>query len=177
MPRHVVVVNGGSSSGKTSIARQLQRILPEPWLRFGVDELIDAMPPSVTSGSSGIEFGAAGEVAVGPAFRALESAWMTGLAATAHAGARIIVDDVFLSGRASQDRWRAALDGLEVLWVGVRCEPSVAAEREERRGDRTAGMATSQADTVHDGVTYDVEVDTTTQAPEECARLIASHLT
>ena len=34
----VIVLNGGSSSGKSSIARQLQaRLAPEPWLTFGVD--------------------------------------------------------------------------------------------------------------------------------------------
>lgn len=40
----VIVLNGGSSSGKSSLARALQEVLPEPWLRLGVDDLIDAMP-------------------------------------------------------------------------------------------------------------------------------------
>jgi chloramphenicol 3-O phosphotransferase len=29
----VIVLNGGSSSGKTGIARCLQAILPRPWIR------------------------------------------------------------------------------------------------------------------------------------------------
>jgi len=40
------VLNGGSSSGKSGIARCLQAILPDPWLAFGVDTLIQAMPVS-----------------------------------------------------------------------------------------------------------------------------------
>jgi len=42
---------------------------------------------------------------------------MTGLAAMAKTGARIIIDDVFLSGGASQEPTRRALQDLEVLWV------------------------------------------------------------
>jgi chloramphenicol 3-O phosphotransferase len=42
----VIVLNGGSSSGKSGIARCLQAVLPDPWLVFGVDSLIDAMPGS-----------------------------------------------------------------------------------------------------------------------------------
>ena len=38
------MLNGGSSSGKSGIARCLQAVLPDPWLVFGVDTLIQAMP-------------------------------------------------------------------------------------------------------------------------------------
>jgi chloramphenicol 3-O phosphotransferase len=38
----VIVLNGGSSSGKSGIARCLQAVLPDPWLVFGVDTLIAA---------------------------------------------------------------------------------------------------------------------------------------
>jgi len=37
-------------------------------------------------------------------FRVLEDAWMEGVAAMARAGARIIIDDAFLGGAASQQR-------------------------------------------------------------------------
>jgi chloramphenicol 3-O phosphotransferase len=40
----VIVLNGGSSSGKSSIARSLQELLPDLWLTFGVDAFIDALP-------------------------------------------------------------------------------------------------------------------------------------
>jgi chloramphenicol 3-O phosphotransferase len=63
-----------------------------------------------------------------------------------------------------------------VLWVGVRCESTVAAGREVARGDRVAGMAESQADIVHQGVAYDLEVDTTHTESMECARLVAAHV-
>ncbi|MGH9044898.1 MAG: phosphotransferase-like protein [Acidimicrobiales bacterium] len=44
MTVEVVVLNGGSSSGKSSIARRLQSLLGPTWLVFGVDDLIRALP-------------------------------------------------------------------------------------------------------------------------------------
>lgn len=172
----VIVLNGGSSSGKSTIVRQLQAVLPQPWLAFGVDSLIEAMPQSMQSSTAGIEFAADGGVSVGSDFMALQSAWMEGIAAMARAGAPVIIDDVFLGGAATQQRWQRVLDGLDVLWVGVRCDSAIAAERERARGDRIPGMAVSQARVVHEGVIYDLEVDTTRTESLACAQIIARHV-
>ncbi|MGP3988456.1 chloramphenicol phosphotransferase CPT [Streptomyces sp. 3N207] len=176
MTTQVIVLNGGSSSGKSGITRCLQAVLPEPWLAVGVDTLVEAMPAAMQTSDVGITFAADGGVSVGPVFRDLEAAWREGTAAMARAGARIIIDDVFLGGAASQQRWQQALDGLDVLWVGVRCASTVAAGREIARGDRARGMAASQAETVHRGVVYDVEVDTTDAESLECARIVAARV-
>lgn len=179
MAYQVIVLNGGSSSGKSGIARCLQAVLlPEAWLTFGTDTLVDGMPAGLRGSGpgAGIGFGADGVVSVGEAFRRMDDAWAVGIGAMARAGARVIVDEVFLGGPASQDRWRRALDGLEVLWVGVRCAPEVAAGRETARGDRVGGMAAAQAEAVHRGVGYDLEVDTTDTESMECARIIAARV-
>jgi chloramphenicol 3-O phosphotransferase len=171
----VVVINGGSSSGKTTIARCLQGLLlPDVWLRWSIDDLVDALPPSGPQGEAAIEFSPDGSVTPGPAFRRAEEAWLAGLAATARSGTGVLLDDVFLGGSASQERVRAAVHGLQVLWVGVHCDPDVAAAREAGREDRAPGMAATQAHLVHRGVTYDVEVDTTTTTAEACARTVLS---
>ncbi|RPK72312.1 Chloramphenicol 3-O phosphotransferase [Streptomyces sp. ADI97-07] len=172
----MIILNGGSSSGKTGIVRCLQAVLPDPWLAFGADSFVDAMPARMQASDAGIEIAADGRVSVGAEFRALEAAWGEGIVAMAGAGARIIVDEVFLGGAESQQRWQKALGGLAVLWVGVRCESDVAAGREIARGDRAWGMAASQADTVHRGVIYDLEVDTTRAESLVCARTIAAHV-
>ncbi|MFB7619031.1 chloramphenicol phosphotransferase CPT [Kitasatospora sp. NPDC056181] len=176
MTTQVIVLNGGSSSGKSGIVRCLQAVLPDPWLAAAIDSLIEMMPASMQASDLGIEIAADGAVAVGSTFRELEAAWMAGVAAMARAGARIIVDDVFLGGAESQERWRDVLDGLDVLWVGVRCESVVAAGREIARGDRAPGMAAQQAPIVHRGVVYDLEVDTTHTESLDCARTIAARV-
>ena len=66
VPTDIIVLNGGSSSGKTSLARCLQELLPEPWLALGVDDLIAAMPPSSPDREPAISFALDGVVAVGP---------------------------------------------------------------------------------------------------------------
>jgi chloramphenicol 3-O phosphotransferase len=174
MTPQVIVLNGSSSSGKSGIARCLQAVLPDPWLALGVDTFIQAMPVSLQTSAAGIEVAPDGAVIIGPEFRALEAAWTGGVAAMARAGARVIVDEVFLGGAASQQRWQQALAALPVLWVGVRCETEVAAGREIARGDRVTGMAVSQADVVHRGVRYDLQVDTTHTEALQCAREIAA---
>jgi len=172
----MIILNGGSSSGKSGIIRCLQAILPDPWLAFGCDSLVESMPARMRASEAGIVLSADGQVGVGEDFRALEAAWIDGIVAMARAGARIIIDEVFLGGAESQQRWQKALGELPVLWVGVRCDRAVAAGREIARGDRTAGMAALQADVVHQGVSYDLEVDTTHSESLACAQVIAAHV-
>lgn len=167
------MLNGGSSSGKTTIAACLQDILPSPWLRLGVDTLIDTLPQRLLTSETGIEIGSDGSVRPGQEFRRLELAWMQGIAAMVHAGAHIIIEDVFVSGVDTRNRWQAALAGISVLWVGVHCDPIVATERERERGNRVTGMAQVQAQMVHAGMAYDLEVDTSATSAMECAQRIA----
>ena len=47
------------------------------------------MPASPQASAAGLEIGAGGEITVGPQFRALEAAWLEGVAAIARAGARV----------------------------------------------------------------------------------------
>jgi chloramphenicol 3-O phosphotransferase len=143
---------------------------------LGVDTLVEAMPASMQAGGSGIGFGPDGQISVGPAFGALEAAWMSGVAAMVRAGANVILDEAFLGGASSQRRWLDVLAGLQVLWAGCAVTPGGATKRELRRSDRIPGMAASQARLVHQGVSYDVEVDTSRTDAMVCARVIAAHV-
>lgn len=176
MTVQVIVLNGGSSSGKSSIARALQAKLARPWLHLGVDTLIQVAPERLWQSADGLVVTESGEIIVGPGFRTLEAAWDRGLAAMAHAGAGLILEQVFLAGGAAQRKWQATLEGLRVLWVGVRCDAATAAAREAARGDRLPGMAAVQAEIVHQGVAYDLEVDTARLPTAACAERIAARL-
>jgi chloramphenicol 3-O phosphotransferase len=187
----VVVLNGGSSSGKTSIARCLQQLLGPTWMTLGVDDLVRALPGGdevgdlvrarpdcggPASAAGPIEFGPDGSVTVGEDFRRAEASWYAGLAAIGRCGTGLILDEVFLGGAWSQERLAADMAGLAVVWVGVRCDPQVAAARERSRPDRVDGMARRQAVQVHEGVVYDLVVDTAAASAADCARIIAAHL-
>jgi chloramphenicol 3-O phosphotransferase len=137
--------------------------------------LIRAMShgPTDTTVAGSLDFKPDGSIAIGPAFRQAEASWYEGLAAIAHAGTGVIMDEVFLDGGESQVRLRRALEGLAVVWIGVRCHPVIAEAREIRRGDRMRGLARDQAERVHEGVSYDIVVDTTDTLTADCADLIA----
>ena len=176
MGTDVIVLNGGSSAGKSLIARCLQNLLPRPWLTLGIDDLLQAMPLPESGHHPGLTFEATGAIVVDPVFRQFEAAWYQGISAMARAGLGIIVDEVFLGAAASQARLRSALGELSVLWVGVHCDADVATTREVGRPFRVAGQAALQAELVHEGVLYDVEVDTTVTPALDCARIIAGQV-
>ena len=175
MSTRVIVLNGASSAGKTSIARCLQAMLTPPWLRLGIDDLIRAMPDEGIEDGSLLHIGGTGEVEVGPGWRTLEASWYIGVAAIAASGTGVIIDEVLLDGGGGQERLRTALGGLAVLWVGVKCDREVARAREAQRPDRVAGMAEYQSAVVHEGVAYDMIVDTSHDSPESCATRILAH--
>lgn len=183
MATEVIVLNGGSSAGKTSIAARLQELLEQPWITLAVDDLLAKLPASLVGGAPPrpgrpplISFGPGGEVDLGPGWPPVEAAWYVGVAGMARAGLGVVVDEVLLSGGEGQRRLAAAFDGLEVLWVGVRCDPQVAAAREATRADRIVGGAADQAERVHAGMRYDVVVDTTAATADDCARAILTYV-
>jgi chloramphenicol 3-O phosphotransferase len=165
----VIVLNGTSSSGKTSIGRCLQSILSIPWLLLGIDDLIRAVPDKGIDDGTLLHVSEIGQVEIGPGWRSLETSWYIGIATIAASGTGVIVDEVFLDGGAGQERLRTALSGLGVLWVGVTCDLDIARAREAQRPDRVAGQAESQMTVVHEGVEYDLVVDTSCATSESCA--------
>ena len=158
-PGRVIILNGGSSAGKTTLGRGLQSALPDTWLLLGIDLLIWMLPPEMINDTNGLSVHN-GVILRGELFMSLYAGFQKAVAALARGGVNVLLDDLTLDGVADQQRWNDALRGLGVLWVGVRCAPAIAAEREVRRQSRLPGIARHQAESVHVGVRYDVEVDT-----------------
>jgi len=97
--------------------------------------------------------------------------WYGCIRALALAGNSIIADAGFL-----EMAWLLtqieALDGIEALYVGVRCPLAEVERREIARGDRAIGYARAQYDRVYQYGPYDVEVDTSVLGPEAIAAII-----
>jgi chloramphenicol 3-O-phosphotransferase len=53
-PGRVVILNGGSSAGKTTLGRSLQSALPDTWLLLGIDLLIWTLPPRMINDADGL---------------------------------------------------------------------------------------------------------------------------
>ena len=172
MSGRVIILNGGSSSGKTTLGRRLQGILPGSWLLVGIDHLLWTLPPRLYGDPDGITF-TNGEVSVGSTFRSLSEGYRRAVATLAAETADLVVDEVFVRGGDEQEEWRSVLGSAATLWVGVRCSPEEAERRNVARGDRMHGLALAQALSVHAGVTYDVEVDTEVLTTAQAATVVA----
>jgi chloramphenicol 3-O phosphotransferase len=175
-PGRVLFLNGGSSAGKTTLGRTLQSGLPDPWLLLGIDQLMWALPPEMVNDPDGISVHE-GVITRGDRFMAIYDGFQLAVAALVRGGVNVILDDVMLDGATDQARWDVALQGLAVCWIGVRCAPGIAAEREAGRGTRLPGIARHQAEWVHQGVRYDVEVDTGVMDRRETSGVIVEYLT
>ena len=62
------------------------------------------------------------------------------------------------------------------LWVGVHCPLAIAEQRERERGDRIVGTVRGQHALVHTFRKYDIDIDTSVAAPQECAEAILAVL-
>jgi chloramphenicol 3-O phosphotransferase len=178
----VVVLNGTSSAGKTTIAsavRDRRAAVGDFWLLVGIDDVLSKLSAEwldlgLSTGrgrhaADGLWFEstpAGPALRVGSLCRQLLHIYRSTVAAAAHAGLNVIVDDVVIDAQIWDD-WQVALTGLEVVWVGVHCELDVVEARERSRGDRAVGTARSQYATVHAAASYDLAIDTTSCGPDQ----------
>jgi chloramphenicol 3-O phosphotransferase len=181
----VIVLNGTSSAGKSTLTRALQARLDGAWLGVGIDTVVFALPKAYldlplwgevfryvpAEAGSAAPF----RIATGELGHRLVEGMHRMVASLADAGLSVIVDHVLLEPGWLPDL-TARLAGHEVLFVGVRCPLEVVVRREAERRDRTIGQAAAQFDVVHSLGGYDLEVDTSLQSPEEAAATIAEAL-
>lgn len=174
----VVILNGTSSSGKTSLARAIQRLANGPALRVSMDDFLEMMPPRFANDDEAFSFRlvsgaepAEVEIGTGSYGAALMRGMRASVAALADQGLDLVVDDVML-GADDQAHYREVLAEHTVTFVAVRCAMETAEQRERDRGDRDIGMARWQFTRVHAGRTYDLEVSTDEVSPDEGARVI-----
>ena len=163
----VLFLNGTSSSGKSSIAEQLLLVLDRPFFHMPVDA-VNAMRARQRT----LELGPAEQTAVLARTRA---GFHRAVAGMAQAGNDVVADYVL------SEQWRlldclTVLAGLDVVFIGVRCSPRELARREQERGDRHPGQAAAQLRQVHSYGSYDIECDTTTASPRDCALAIKHSL-
>jgi chloramphenicol 3-O phosphotransferase len=68
--------------------------------------------------------------------------------------------------------YRELLGLFDLRMVGLFASLAVLEARERARGDRQIGLARWQFDRVHQGIVYDLELDTTAMLPRACAERI-----
>lgn len=178
-PPDLILLNGSSSAGKTSICKVLQERLPQGYLHFSVDDVFPWTPLRWHGSEAGFKFVpmSNGEMPIltGPEGLKIMRAWRRMVRAALDAGVRAVLDEVFVTDDSLED-WVSALAGRDVFFVGVRCDLAELQRRELARGDRGEGQALWQHQRVHAQGPYDLEIDSTSTSPEACADQIIAAL-
>ncbi|OBG88730.1 chloramphenicol phosphotransferase CPT family protein [Mycolicibacterium farcinogenes] len=163
----VVLLNGVSSSGKSTLAHQLIADFDTPWFHMGVD-MFGAM--RAERQTHDLDTDGLSEV-----LRRTRAGFHRAVRGMALAGNNIVMDHVLSEPWRLPDLLTVMVD-VDVVFVGVHCEPNDLTHREAARGDRVAGTAVAQIEVVHQHGLYDVEVNTSEETVEACTARIRDYL-
>ena len=157
----IIVLNGTSSSGKTTLARELQSQYSDAYLLCSLDAFWDMTPYKIPAGSNN--------------FPKMKLAMAKSVKALAETGHNVIVDIVFC-GQKTYEEFSSTLADFTVNFIKVDCPLYELEERELARGDRPHGLAQSQIKSTHDGRVYDLTINTAANSPQQCAESSRKHL-
>lgn len=162
----VIVLNGTSSSGKTTIARALQEaVAPRIFLNFSVDNILSSLPRSAIDRIiSGADISDLGLPELIRAFYACTGQLLD-------LGHDLIIDHA-ITAQYHADLLAAATERHRKILVGLDCPPELLRDRERRRGDRRIGLAEQQHAQIHTLLNYDLMIDTSAVSPPEAAAQI-----
>lgn len=170
----IILINGTSSSGKTSLLHALQDLLEEPYLEAGIDKFIFMLPGRYLERPLWDDVlgladraGAAGHTLVKGMHRAIQALSLSGV--------NVIADHVLVEP-AWTEECAALFSDLPAYLVGVQCPLEVLEARERSRRNRTLGQARLQYEIIHKYACYDLLVDTSVLSPLECARQVISRM-
>jgi len=157
----LIVLNGASSSGKSTLCRALSAVLAGPTIHLEEDRFVfDTVHARFLDGPGAPEI-----------FRRTMVGYYGSLGAFLAAGLSALADTGFYTPELVEAFVRAL--PTETVWlVAVRCSLDELERRERARGDRSAGLARQQHDSIHAAVVYDIEVDTSESSPDMCAEVI-----
>jgi chloramphenicol 3-O phosphotransferase len=189
----IIILNGIPRSGKSSIAAAIQENFDGVWMNLGMDGFMAMTPPRYLPG---IGLRPGGERPdLEPLIATLYRAMYDAIAAHSRRGLNVVTDvghhDGYATPRAILPACARLLDGLPVLFVGVRCPLLIIMERRRitgwDAGPSTTGWDTDAPATVPEPVRrwqravhfpgiYDLEVDTSVLSLEQCAAKIRARL-
>jgi chloramphenicol 3-O phosphotransferase len=163
-PGKIIIINGPSSSGKTTLALAVQKQLDIPFIRFSFDLFIDHKAFPVEQMRSGMF---SWEQMRPFVFRGLHQC----LPALATAGNNVIFDHI-IETKAWLYELVSLISELDVFFVGLHCSLAELERREIQRGDRRPGEARQDLQTVHSIPTYDLEINSEDPLEENVPLLI-----
>jgi chloramphenicol 3-O phosphotransferase len=170
----IIILNGASSSGKTSLLEVLQTKLAEPYLNAGIDKFIWMLPKRYLDRPLWDDVLGLADKA-GATGHTLFSGMHHAIAVLARTGNNVLADHVLVEPAWVNECAELFAD-LPAYLIGLQCSLDVLEAREKARRNRTLGQARTQFGVIHKYCTYDLEVDTSVDNPEVCAEKILERL-
>lgn len=165
----VIILNGTSSSGKTTVARAFQEASSSLFLNFSIDSILYALPATALARIT------AGDDITDLRVPELVRAFHACVRQLLDLGHDLVIDQA-VTARYHVESLLGAVEGHLALIVGLECAAEVLMEREEKRGDRRPGMAAQQLERIHSWLAYDLVIDTAVVSPDDAARRILEAL-
>jgi chloramphenicol 3-O phosphotransferase len=170
----IILINGTSSSGKSSIVKALQEQSSLPYLDAGLDRFLWMLPLRYLDRPLWDDvLGLASSA--GQTGHTLVRAMHRAIVSLSYSGMNVVADHVLVEPDWVRD-CATLLCELPAFLIGVRCPLAVLEERERSRRDRTLGQAKAQFALVHAHDIYDLEVDTSLMSAQECAAAILARV-
>lgn len=181
----IILLNGAPRSGKSSIAKVIQNTFDGVWINLGVDSFIQTLPEHLKPGI-GLRPIAPNSPAERPEIEAiiptLYATLHDSIVAHSRLGLNVVVDiayhDAYTKPLAILEDARKRLQGLPILFVGVRCDIETIMQRRNSGDPNIYAQSTSDnpipepvlrwQNEVHEGKSYDLEVDTSKKSAKEC---------
>ena len=165
-PGKIILLNGASSSGKSSLAHAVQARIEEPFWHISIDHLRD-------SGVLPMARIRAGEFRWATMRDAFFEGFEQSLLAYVRCGNNLIVEHI-MESRAWLLRLAGLLVGQDAFFVGLHCDLEELERREIARGDRRVGDARRDFHQIHSYCLYDLELDSAVPPEINAERLIAA---
>jgi chloramphenicol 3-O phosphotransferase len=160
----IILLNGPSSAGKTTLAKAIQQQLDQPFWHVSSDQFIEAqMLPQRRD-----EGGDFGWGVLRPRFFRAFHCCLPAIASAEH---NLIVDHVIEFATWMQELVDL-LAPYDVFFVGVQCSLEELERRERARGDRLIGEARDHLQVVHSFGAYDYMVDSSIATAQDNAQQI-----
>ncbi|MEH2378073.1 MAG: hypothetical protein V7K27_04075 [Nostoc sp.] len=182
----IIILNGVPRSGKSSIVAVIQETFDGVWMNLGVDRFMQMTPARYLPGI-GLRPGGERQD-IEPLVPILYSAMYESIAAHSRLGLNVVVDvghhEAYAIPHGILADSARRLNGLPVLFVGVRCPIESIMERRQNTGWNVVSAADSWMPRpvqlwqreVHIPGIYDLEVDTSLLSSGACAEVIRQHL-
>lgn len=150
VPGKIILLNGASSAGKSTLARALQARMAAPFWHYSIDHLLAAQ----VLPQQRIDDGQFAWPDMRPAFF---EGFHRSLPALAIAGNNLIVEHI-VESRECMGRLVSLLSPFDVFFVGLHCPLPELERRELARGDRRIGVARADYQVTHGLCEYDFEL-------------------